>query len=130
MKNVFLACTFAFLWTVLVSAGCKHEMGKLSGKVQYRGLPCQVGQPDYNVPPCSGFYPNYEVQVYLEGQMDKPVLTVKSAEDGGYFADLPVGAYVIRTQNGPQAKHQSENKFKITAGETTEVNLTVSTSIL
>jgi hypothetical protein len=130
MKNFLLSCSLAFLWTVFIAAGCKLEMGKLSGKVQFRGVPCQVGQPDYNVPPCSGYYPNYEVQVYLDGQMDKPVLTVKSAEDGGYIADLPVGDYIIRTQNGPQIKNQKENKFKISAGETTELDLMISTGIL
>jgi hypothetical protein len=130
MKNTLLALILSILWVTLMAAGCKEQMGKLSGSVQFRGLPCQPGQPDHNVPPCSGYYPNYEVHVFVEGQMDKAVLTVKSGEDGSYFADLPAGNYVIRTQNGPMEKHQAENKFKITAGETTVLNLTISTGIL
>jgi hypothetical protein len=105
-------------------------MGKVSGAVQFRGLPCQAGQPDHNVPPCSGTYPNYDVKIYVDGQMDKAVFSVKTGQDGSYVADLPVGNYVIRTQNGPMEKHQSENKFTIKAGETSVLNLTVSTGIL
>lgn len=130
MKNILLTCILPIVWLSLVAAGCNPQMGKLSGTVQYRGLPCQPGQPDHNVPPCSGNYPSYEVEIFIPTQMDKPVLTVKTGEDGGYSADLPAGDYVIRTQNGPQEKHKADNKFKITAGQTTVLPLTVSTGIL
>lgn len=127
----FLVLPLALLfWIVLSAHGCRPEMGKLAGKVEYRGVPCQPGQPDFNVPPCSGSYPNYEVQIFHVSKLDEPVLKIKTGPDGLFQVDLPAGDFIIYTQNGPFEKNKKENKFSIKPKESTTIQLMVNTGIL
>lgn len=130
IRNFLLPFTLMICWTLLSATSCKDEIGKVAGTVSFKGVPCQPGQPDFNVPPCSGPYPNYEVIIYHASAPEQPVLTIKSGSDGNYHADLPAGDYRIYTQNGIRATDRTEHKFTIKPAETITLNLTVFTGIL
>gem|GEM_PF-2216685 len=118
------------VWMILTAQSCKDSFGSISGKVSFKGVPCQAGQPDFHVPPCSGPYPQYEIQIFTVTQTETPVLTLKSGLDGQFQADLPAGEYVIFTQNGPFEKHKKQNFFVVVPKQTSTVNLLINTGIL
>lgn len=130
MKTLIIPMIALAALLSLGQKGCQDELGKLNGKVEFRGVPCQPGQPDFNVPPCSGAYPNYEVAIMKVGEDAEAVMRIKSGPDGTFQTALPAGDYLVRTQNGPLPKNQKETTFTIKAKESTELKLMVSTGIL
>lgn len=112
------------------SKGCKApDKGKVTGQVTFSGLPCQPGQPDFNVPPCTGPYPNYKIEVY-EGDDKKNLrLTAMSDSKGNFSIELASGDYVIYTPNGPMENNLQKNAFHINKGEVSRLDLRVSTGI-
>jgi hypothetical protein len=109
--------------------GCNQPNGgKVSGVVSFQGLNCQPGQPDFNIPPCSGPYPNYKIEVYREDGTNL-ALTAMTDPKGNYGIELPTGKYVIYTQNGPMEKNREKHAFAIEKGKTSNLDLKVSTGI-
>ena len=129
MKRFVLPFALMTIWAILTAAGCKQELGFVDGKVEFRGVPCQPGQTDFKVPPCSGPYPNYEVKIFRPDTGTEPVLSIKTGPDGRFRSELPPGDYVIRTQHGLMEKDQKENKFSIRAKENTPLPLVIYTGI-
>jgi len=71
----------------------------LEGSVHFRGKPCPPSA-FYSVPPCSGPYPNYELNIYAE---DGKTLISKTKTDsiGNFRMSLKSGKYIIYTRAGP-----------------------------
>ncbi|MEM0997141.1 MAG: hypothetical protein AAGN35_08680 [Bacteroidota bacterium] len=115
---------------LLALCGCGDEQGILRGKVSFQGLPCQPGQPDYRVPPCTGPFPSYELAVFDPDDLESPVVTTTTNGLGTYQLTLPVGEYVIFTQNGPKAENRKANRFEIEKDAVTSLDLAISTGIL
>ena len=109
--------------------GCNRPSGgKVTGTVHFSGLNCQPGQPDFNVPPCTGAYPNYKIEVY-KADGKTLALTAMTSALGAYRIDLPDGEYVIYTQNGPMEDNRKEHAFHIQRGNIVNLDLQVSTGI-
>lgn len=113
------------------AGGCnKPKTGKLSGTVMFSGLPCQPGQTDFNVPPCSGPYPNYKIEIFDALSEKQLITTAMTDSKGNYSIELPSGDYVVFTKNGPMENNVKKNPFKITDSGSTRLDLNISTGIL
>jgi hypothetical protein len=123
-------CFFVIICIALMFMSCGDEQGTLKGDVQFMGLPCQPGQPDYRVPPCTGPFPSYEIAVFDPDNLEEPVMTTTTAKNGKYQLTLAVGEYIIMTQAGPRDQDQRENRFRIEKDQVTVLNLAVNTGIL
>lgn len=111
-------------------SGCnKPKTGKLMGIVAFSGLPCQPGQPDFNVPPCTGPYPNYKVEVYKSGDETNPKTSATTDARGYYSIELPAGDYVVFSQNGPKETNRLTHKVHVDAGGTASLDFSISTGI-
>lgn len=121
---------FGLLLAISILAGCRFDVGTVAGVVKFSGLPCQPGQPDFNVPPCTGPYPNFKLEIYAAAKPDVIALTAMSDAKGNFRIELPVGEYIIYTQKGIKPDQKVENKFKIEKDKTTQLNLSISTGIL
>lgn len=109
---------------------CGKDLGVVQGVVRFEGVPCQEGQTDFNVPPCSGGYPGYEIKVFKADNLLTPIFTTQSGEGGSFKIVLPVGEYVIRTQYGPDARNNQKNfPFAIEKNKVTPLDLVVRTGI-
>jgi hypothetical protein len=118
------------------SGGCNKsastsnkDSGKVAGTVTFSGLPCQPGQPDFNVPPCTGPYPNYKIDVYESADEKNLKITAMTDARGNFSIELPKGSYVIFTQNGPMEKNVQKNTFTIGNGTESHLDLRISTGI-
>jgi hypothetical protein len=137
MKNTLLILVAGFMLLDIArpstgghGGGCNGaNVGKVTGSVNFSGLNCQPEQPDFNVPPCSGPYPNYKIEVYLENGTSL-ALTAMTNSKGQYSIELPSGDYVIYTQNGPMEKNRESHPVHIQKGSTVALDLRVSTGIL
>lgn len=131
MKKTFLMLLVGFivLDVAFGPRGCNRDgSGTLSGVVSFSGLNCQPGQPDFNIPPCSGPYPNYKIEVFRED--GKTIaLTAMTDAKGAFNIDLPNGSYVIYTQNGPMENNRATHAVKISGGKDQRLDLNVSTGI-
>ncbi|HHG84468.1 MAG TPA: hypothetical protein ENJ82_06950 [Bacteroidetes bacterium] len=105
-------------------------MGKLSGLVTFKGLPCQPGQPDFKVPPCSGAYPKYEIKVFKAADLEIPLISTMTNGQGHFEMNLQVGDYVIYTQDGPMANNRKQHKFRVEKDQMTTLKLSINTGIL
>ena len=113
-----------------ICLSCGKDLGVVQGKVRFEGLPCQEGQTDFNVPPCSGPYANYQIKVFKEDNLLTPIFTTESSVDGSFKIVLPVGNYVIRTQNGKDARNDQQNfPFTVEKNKVTPLDLVVNTGI-
>ena len=113
-----------------VGSGCnKPKTGKLMGIVSFHGLPCQPGQPDFNVPPCTGPYPNYKVEVYSSGDESNPRTSATTEARGYYSTELPAGEYVVFSQNGPKEENRLKHQVHLEAGGTASLDISVKTGI-
>ena len=102
-----------------------QSKGILEGSVTFSGIPCAPGST-FQVPPCNGPYPNYEIIVYrVDGETIE--IRVNSNEQGNYRVPLTPGKYIIYTQNGPFSK--KTNTLTIESEETTELDLVIDTGI-
>jgi hypothetical protein len=131
MKKTFLFAIIGFfvLDVAWGGRGCNRpDTGRVTGVVNFSGLNCQPGQPDFNIPPCTGPYPNYKVEVY-ESDGKSLKTTVMTDLKGNYRVELPSGAYVIYTQNGPMENNRKEYKFNVRSGGAVSLDLNVSTGI-
>jgi hypothetical protein len=135
MKNGLLVLLTGFFLLDIAGGGrsgggCNRvHGGRVSGTVQFHGLNCQPGQPDFNVPPCTGPYPNYKVEIY-KGDGKTLATTAMTDPQGSYRIDLPDGEYVIYTQSGPMESNRKEHRFNVQGGHILNLNLDVSTGIL
>ncbi len=128
-KNLSLLTVLCIMGLFLLTA-CGKDLGILQGSVRFKGLPCQAGQTDFNVPPCSGPYPKYEVVIFEASNLLEPVMTTTTDENGEFKAVLKAGEYVIRTQNGPNKRNNlMNNPFTIIKEQITSIELKVSTGI-
>jgi len=99
--------------------------GFLEGSVTFNGIPCGPGST-FQVPPCNGPYPKYEIIVYrVDGETIE--IRVNSNEKGNYRVHLSPGEYIIYTQNGPFSK--KTNTLTIVSEETTRLDLIIDTGI-
>lgn len=140
MKKPFVMLLIGFVLLDVAGGGrgCKDKrpdgggggrgVGIVRGTVEFHGLNCQEGQPDFNIPPCTGPYPGYKMDVFAEDGTTL-VLTVMTNAKGGYQVDLLKGDYVIYTQDGPMADNRKKNAFTVTDGNVTNLDLSVSTGI-
>jgi hypothetical protein len=127
-KQLFMMAAVLGMMMSLVS--CRFDTGFVSGVVSFKGVPCQQGQTDFQVPPCSGPYPNHKIEVYPASDPSKLVLTAMTDSRGAFKIELPVGEYIIYTQDGIKPEQRRENKFKIEKDKTIPLNLTINTGIL
>ena len=111
---------FGILIAFLSLTACRLDVGKVAGVVTFSGLPCQPGQPDFNVPPCTGPYPNLKLEIFAAAQPDLLVLTAMTDAKGNFDIELPVGEYIIYTQKGISADNKVANQFKIEKDKTTK----------
>jgi hypothetical protein len=125
-----IAFSLSLVLLCLGISACGEEQGTLKGTVAFRGLPCQPGQPDFRVPPCSGPYPSYEVSIFSPDDLESPLVTTMTDSRGTYELKLPVGEYLIMTQNGPQPDIRKENRFNILKDEVTALSLEINSGIL
>jgi hypothetical protein len=127
---LFMVAGFFVMDVAWGGAGCnkKADSGKVSGVVTFHGINCQPGQPDFNIPPCTGPYPNFKVEVF-ESDGKSLKTTVMTDAKGNYNADLPSGSYVIFTQDGPMENNRKENAFSVRKGSVMRLDLNVSTGI-
>ncbi|HEX2899385.1 MAG TPA: hypothetical protein VHS96_06665 [Bacteroidia bacterium] len=138
MKKLLIFATLGFFVFDIAGGGGRgcnksSQQGKSSGKVAgtviFSGLGCQPGQPDFNVPPCTGPYPNYKVEVY-EARDEKHLKTTAMTDArGNYAIELPKGDYVIFTQSGPKEDNVKKNAFSVGDAGVVNLNLNVSTGI-
>jgi hypothetical protein len=139
MKRLLLFATLGFFIFDIAGGpsgrGCNRSSqntttaAKVAGVVTFSGLGCQPGQPDFNVPPCTGPYPNYKVEIY-EASDEKHLKTTAMTDGrGNYSVELPKGEYVIFTQNGPKDDNLKRNAFSVSDKGTVNLNLNVSTGI-
>lgn len=112
---------------LLTSTGCEN-MGLVKGTVTFSGKPCAQGT-DMVVPPCSGPYPNYIVEVFKKGDLSKPVATSTTGAQGEFMLPLEQGDYVIFSQNGIDPESKKETPFTVVKGAEVAVSVTVSTGI-
>ncbi len=72
----------------LMLNGSSDIMGNLEGQVFFRGTPCNPDSFYYRVLPCSGPYPNHEINIYLdkndENQNKIPVTKIKTDLNGNF----------------------------------------------
>lgn len=127
-KSLFYVLGFVMLAATFVA--CRYDTGTVSGTVRFSGLPCQPGQPDFNVPPCTGPYPNFKLEIYSTLKPETVATTVMTDRNGHYSIELPVGEYIIYTQKGIQPENKIENRFTIEKDKTTSLELSISTGIL
>lgn len=128
MRKIALPLLCILCMGFLIS--CGKDLGILQGSVRFRGLPCQEGQTDYNVPPCSGPYPKYEVTIYQADNLLEPVMSTITDENGEFKVVLKAGDYIIRTQNGPDKRSNlKNNEFSIVKEQITSIDLKVSVGI-
>lgn len=131
MQNIKgIVFSLSMILLCLGISACGEEQGTLRGDVRFRGLPCQPGQPDFRVPPCSGPYPSYEIAIFSPDDLDAPLVTTMTNSLGKYELKLPVGEYIILTQNGPQPDLHKENRFNILKDEVTALSLEINSGIL
>lgn len=126
MQKILPFLTMAAMLFLLTA--CGKDLGIVQGKVMFSGLPCQPGQPDFNVPPCSGPYPKYEIKVYSTKAPETVAVTTMSDENGNFKIILPAGDYVIKTMKGPGMT--VDNPFTIEKDKSTPLNLKVSSGIM
>ena len=103
--------------------------GSVSGTINFSGKPCKPEDADYSVPPCSGPWPNKEVEIFKSDDTSSPLKTVTTDAEGKFSADLSVGEYVIFTQDGTDPEDQAENTFDVKGGKNTEMDLTINTGV-
>lgn len=131
MQNIkSIVFSLSLIVLCLSISSCGEEQGTLRGTVRFRGLPCQPGQPDFRVPPCSGAYPSYEIAIFSPDDLESPLVTTMTDSQGKYELKLPVGEYLVLTQNGPQPDIRKENRFNITKDEVTALSLEINSGIL
>jgi hypothetical protein len=104
----------------------QEGQGLLEGTVHFVGVPCPLIYPPR--PPCDGLYPDYEVIVY-RSDGDSEAARARSDEHGLYQVALADGEYVIFTQAGLYETLRERNEARITAGDTTRLDLVVDTGI-
>ncbi|MFN8396921.1 MAG: carboxypeptidase-like regulatory domain-containing protein [Bacteroidia bacterium] len=111
-------------------SGCnKPKTGKLMGIVSFHGLPCQPGQPDFNVPPCTGPYPNYKVEVFKANDEVNPQTSATTDARGYYSIELPAGEYIVFSQNGPKEENRLKHQVHLEAGANASLDISVKTGI-
>jgi hypothetical protein len=66
--------------------------GQLTGTVTFAGVDCPPGR--IQVPPCSGPYPDHEINIYKDDGRTVAAKTI-SDKDGMFAAVLQPGSYVI-----------------------------------
>jgi hypothetical protein len=99
----------------------------VKGTVFFTGADC----PPTNarkVPPCSGPYPGYEVNVYAEGIKD-PIKRVKTDSNGNYFVPLEPGRYIISIQAGPLESQKQANQVVVNENQIIQKDLDIDTGI-
>lgn len=105
----------------------------LEGKVFFKGSPCNPSSPFFKVPPCTGPYPNYEVNIYSDNDSNNSkktlIATTKTDADGNYRILLEPGQYVIYIKAGKFPYNIKANSFTIEEGKTTMLDLTIDTGI-
>ena len=96
------------------------------GTVYFKGLPCKSG--NYKVPPCSGPYPHYKIEVYTENR--NIVCETLTNSKGEFKLLLPDGKYVIFTQAGAAKDVIKANAFSVEKGNMAkQLNLVVDKGI-
>ncbi len=106
--------------------GRGHNVGALQGDVFFVGVPCPLIYPPR--PPCDGPFPGYEV-VVLHAADTVEAARTRSDSLGSYRLALPSGAYVIFTPRGIDSTIKRRYEARVTAGDTTRLDLLVDTGI-
>lgn len=105
----------------------------LEGKVCFKGSPCNPSSTFFKVPPCTGPYPNYEVNIYSNNNNNNSnntlIATTKTDADGNYRILLEPGKYVIYTKAGKFPANVNSNIFMIEEGKITTLDLMIDTGI-
>jgi hypothetical protein len=105
----------------------------LEGKVFFKGSPCNPSSTFFKVPPCTGPYPNYEVNIYSDNSNNNSkktlIATTKTDVNGNYRILLEPGQYVIYTKAGKFPANINSNIFMIEEGKITTLDLTIDTGI-
>ncbi len=106
--------------------GSAGNLGVLLGDVHFIGVPCPLIYPPR--PPCDGPYPDYEVIVFHADATTEAGRT-RSDSAGVYRLALPAAGYVILTARGIDPSIRRRNEARVTAGDTTRLDLVVDTGI-
>ena len=104
----------------------------LEGKVFFKGSSCNPSSTFFKVPPCTGPYPNYEVNIYSNNNNNSEktlIATTKTDADGNYRILLEPGQYVIYTKAGKFPANVNSNIFMIEEGKITTLDLMIDTGI-
>jgi hypothetical protein len=110
----------------LTATGCEN-MGLVTGTVTFSGKPCQGST--VTVPPCSGPYANYKVEVYKKGDHSTVIATTVTGAKGEFTLPLEAGEYVIYSQRGVEADDVRENAFTVVKKQEVKIEFAVSTGI-
>ena len=99
----------------------------IKGTVYFVGSECPPTS-SIRVPPCSGPYPGYNVEVYDE---DGTTIVKRALTDamGKFTVSLEPGRYIIYTQAGPFASHRLTNEIVVNENQVVEKDLTIDTGI-
>jgi len=106
--------------------GRGQNVGLLQGDVFFVGVPCPLIYPPR--PPCDGPFPGYEIIVLHTDDTTEAART-RADSLGSYRLALPPGAYVIFTPRGIDSTIKRRNEARVTAGDTTRLDLLVDTGI-
>ncbi len=113
--------------------GSSDIMGNLEGQVFFRGIPCNPDSFYYRVLPCSGPYPNYEINIYLdkndENQNKIPVTKIKTDLNENFKTLLTPGKYLIYTKAGKFSSDIKTYKFVVEEDKNTKLDLFVDTGV-
>ena len=89
----------------------------LQGTVNFKGKPCAPNSPSFRVPPCSGPYPGYEIEIYTD---EKNIITkAKTDVNGNFKLLLKPGKYLIYTRSGISKSNLKTTYFAIEKGKQT-----------
>jgi hypothetical protein len=99
----------------------------VKGTVYFIGSECPP-TASIRVPPCSGPFPGYNVEVYDE---DGTTLVKRVMTDamGKFTVSLEPGHYIIYTQAGPFPSHKLANEIVVNENQVVEKDLNIDTGI-
>jgi hypothetical protein len=111
----------------------KDIMENLEGQVFFKGTPCNPDSFYYKVPPCSGPYPNFEIDIYsdkTDENRNKILVTkIKTDLNGNFKTLLAPGNYVIYTKAGKFSSDIKTYEFVIEENKNAKLDIFVDTGV-